>query len=90
MSYTQQQPLKRDLQIVAWNANGLAARCDELVEFLARHKPYVLLVSEIFLTLHRRLRLPNYVLHRDDDRSNAGRRPGRGTAIAENSVGHQR
>ena len=48
------QSLKRDLELVAWNANGLASRHSELLEFVARHKPDVLLLGETHLTPHRR------------------------------------
>ena len=40
------QSLKRDLELVAWNTNGLASRHSELLEFVARHKPDVLLLGE--------------------------------------------
>ena len=80
-------PLKRDLQIVAWNANGLAPRQIELVEFAARLKPDVLLVGETHLAPGKRFRLPNYVVYRND-------RPGRaggGTAIAVRAnISHHR
>lgn len=91
MSRNRQRTLQRDLKIVAWNANGLLARREELLEFMARHKPDVLLLSETHLTPHRQYRLPNYVLYRDD-RPGPVNRPARGgTAVAvKTSIGHHR
>ena len=41
--------LQRDLTITAWNADSLRHRLEELREFLARRKPDVLLISEIWI-----------------------------------------
>jgi exonuclease III len=62
MSHARQHSLKRDLRIVGWNANGPAARHEEHCEFLARHKPDVLLLAETHLNPHRQVRLPNPVV----------------------------
>lgn len=80
----QRQTLKRDLVATTWNANGVADKHSELIEFVARHKPGVLLLGEIQLTLSRRFRLTNYVFHRDDRIS----RVGGGTAIAVKAIRH--
>lgn len=78
--------LKRDLQIVAWNADSIYPKTDELREFLARLKPDVLL-RETHLTPGTVVRLSNYVLHRDD----SSNRPGGGTAIeVKTSISHNR
>ena len=79
--------LRRDLSLVAWNANNIGSKHSDLLEFLARFKPDVLLLGETHLTPANRFRLPNYVVYRDD---RVGRQGG-GTAIAvRTSIGHHR
>ena len=79
--------LRRDLSLVAWNANSIVSKHSDLLEFLARFKPDVLLLTEAHLTPAYRFRLPNYVVYRDD---RVGQR-GVGTAIAvRTSIGLHR
>lgn len=81
------QTRKRDLVLVAWNANGLAARHSQLLLFVVRHKPDVglLLIGDTHLTTDRRFRLPNYVCYRDDRMG----QPRESTAIAvKSSIRH--
>lgn len=64
--------LKRDLEIVVWNAFGLAARHAELVEFAARNKPDMLLLGKTRLTSSKRFRLSKYVFYRNFTAGDAG------------------
>ena len=51
--------LQRDLTSIAWNADSLRPRLEELREFLARRKPDVLLISETWLRDQDTVRLLN-------------------------------
>lgn len=57
--------LKRDVSLVAWNANPVDPKHSNFLEFVALFKPSVLLLSETHLTPAYWFRLPNYEVYRD-------------------------
>ena len=57
--------LQYDLVIVVWTADSLLPHLEELGEFLAQQKRYVLFINETFLRPNDNVGLPKYVLYRD-------------------------
>lgn len=74
--------MDRSVKIIAWNANGLRGRKNELHYFLADLDVDVALISETHLTQEQNFRIPAYVTYRVDRPARAhGRNPGGGIAI---------
>ncbi|KAB0804621.1 hypothetical protein PPYR_01591 [Photinus pyralis] len=80
-----QKRLPLSLHILAWNANGLRYKRDELQELLFREAVDVALISETHLNAGITTRIPGYTIHRSDRQTGQGG----GTAIfVKNDLEH--
>lgn len=74
------------LRIVAWNANGLYAKLDQVKVFLSEYQIDILLISETHLTDKNRIKIPHYTLFQSNHPH--GKAHG-GTAVAiKNDISH--
>jgi hypothetical protein len=79
---------KFNLTIVTWNSNGVGNKLGSLTDFLETHKVDIMAISETKLTPTNKVRLRNYVVHRQD-RPNAVNAGGVALLVHKN-VPHQK
>jgi hypothetical protein len=71
-----------------WNSQSLKSKISELSKFLNVHKPHIILLSETWLNEKVHIKIPNYIIYRND-RVSDSQYPHGGVAIAvANNVDH--
>ena len=68
--------VRKRLNLVLWNADGVRSKMGELTQFLTRHAVDIMVISETKLNQNNRFRIRNYDIHRADRDG-----PGGGVAI---------
>lgn len=61
--------MDRKTTFVAWNANGLKNKVQDLREFLTRMNPDITLISETKLDTADKIKIPGFNLVRNDNTS---------------------
>ena len=70
MTTNNRNPIKRDLIIAHWNANGISSKRSEVMNFLAENKIDIFLVNGTRLTSKHKCKIPGYKSFRRDRSGN--------------------